>query len=301
MNVRVAPGRGPDGSRAGRPCRRGRGWARTALRLPPLRRPTGCGRGPVSGARHCHSLKLPVEGAQAAGVSSSKGKRLLRIRVPAGARGLGSSTLLTGRRLLADAHRVYPGRVAKPSWRWPQGQLERDAWSRRSVFIEEAMSETSLSTPQPSPRQTARVPPPHGRQGRAGRAEGAPAEGPAPSFSLTWKTIGRSEFEALGRARSARSGPLALSWVPAPHGRPPCLAFAIGKKVGNAVTRNRLRRRLREAARRPPGLPPGTYLVRVRPEAVTLTFSELVRHLQRAATMVQRLTPPPGPRPAEQP
>jgi ribonuclease P protein component len=52
--------------------------------------------------------------------------------------------------------------------------------------------------------------------------------------------------------------------------------------VGNAVTRNRLRRRLREAARQA-ALPPGAFLVRARPEAAQIAFSELVTHLRQAA------------------
>jgi len=59
------------------------------------------------------------------------------------------------------------------------------------------------------------------------------------------------------------------------------LAFAIGKGVGNAVVRNRLRRRLREAARHMQ-LPPGSYLIRVAPAAIDLSFQEISAHLSRA-------------------
>ena len=146
------------------------------------------------------------------------------------------------------------------------------------------MSETSLPTPQPPSREAARVPSPNGDEGRAGGAEGAPPEGPAPPGSLTWRTRGRSAFEGLRRASTVRSGPFTLSWLPAVPGQPPALAFAIGKRVGNAVVRNRLRRRLREAARRLVTLPPGTYLIRARPEAVALSFQEISSHLARAAS-----------------
>jgi ribonuclease P protein component len=183
--------------------------------------------------------------------------------------------------------KFYPGQRKRwlPLW---AGDRVVAPGPRQDVFIEEAMSETTVPTAQPSSSQTARVPPPHGRQGGPGCHQGAPPEGPPPSGSLTWKTRRRATFQALRKARTVRSGPLLLSWAPAPAGQPPCLGYAIGKKTGNAVVRNRLRRRLREAARRSPGLPPGIYLIRARPEAAGLTFHQLLAHLQRAATAVRQ-------------
>lgn len=61
------------------------------------------------------------------------------------------------------------------------------------------------------------------------------------------------------------------------------MAFAIGKRVGNAVARNRVRRRLRELALRRMDLPSGMYLVRVGPSAANLDFETLGKHLVRAA------------------
>ena len=164
--------------------------------------------------------------------------------------------------------------------------------SRGTSPTEEAMSETSFPTPQPPSRKAARVPSPDGDEGRAGGAEGAPPEGPAPPGSLTWSTRGRSAFEGLRRASTVRSGPFTVSWVPAVPGQPPALGFAIGKKVGNAVVRNRLRRRLREAARQLVTLPPGTYLIRARPAAAALSFQEISAHLSRATSSLLALGRP---------
>jgi len=65
------------------------------------------------------------------------------------------------------------------------------------------------------------------------------------------------------------------------------VAYAIGRKVGPAVVRNRVRRRLREAVRHldrtaPGGLACGAYLVSVRPEAAQRTYRELRDDLGRA-------------------
>ena len=66
------------------------------------------------------------------------------------------------------------------------------------------------------------------------------------------------------------------------------MAFAIGKRVGKAVVRNRLRRRLKEAFRLDAPLPAGAYLVRAQPDAAGLDFRSLQQHLSRAAARVTR-------------
>jgi ribonuclease P protein component len=89
----------------------------------------------------------------------------------------------------------------------------------------------------------------------------------------------RSAFAELQRSRvRASSGPVRASFVPAEEGAPgvfPQVGYAIGRRCGSAVVRNRLRRRAREVARaEAPALPRGTYLLRVGPAATARPAAE---------------------------
>lgn len=54
------------------------------------------------------------------------------------------------------------------------------------------------------------------------------------------------------------------------------VAFAVGRKVGGAVARNRWRRRLRAiVAGCSAELPPGDYLIGLGPDVASLSFEEL--------------------------
>ena len=71
-----------------------------------------------------------------------------------------------------------------------------------------------------------------------------------------------------------RIDPLWCSSVPDPNVEPPRVAFAIGRALGPAVTRNRLRRRLR-ALLADSDVLPGIYLIGATPHVIELTFDEL--------------------------
>jgi ribonuclease P protein component len=78
-------------------------------------------------------------------------------------------------------------------------------------------------------------------------------------------------------------GPIRIRSVPYRPG-PPAVAYAVGRRVGNAVGRNRLRRRLRAAVlERAELLAPDTaYLVSADPSALTMTFATLSEAVARA-------------------
>jgi ribonuclease P protein component len=69
-----------------------------------------------------------------------------------------------------------------------------------------------------------------------------------------------------------RRGPLTVTYLEAPP--PPRVAYAISRKVGGAVDRNRLRRRLRALASQT-DLGSGAWLVSASPGASDATFAEL--------------------------
>lgn len=76
-----------------------------------------------------------------------------------------------------------------------------------------------------------------------------------------------------------------MTWAAAPP--PPRVAYAIGRRVGSAVDRNRVRRRLRAAvAAESAQVVPGAYLISASPAAATLPFPSLrtaVRDAMHAA------------------
>jgi ribonuclease P protein component len=110
--------------------------------------------------------------------------------------------------------------------------------------------------------------------------------------SATWRITDRGTFDTLRRSgRRARSGAISVVYV-----RDGCerarVGYAIGRRVGGSVQRNRLRRCLREAVRaldRQGGLGAGAYLVDPTRDALRLTYEEMSRSLKEAILRAQVL------------
>ncbi|MDE3085537.1 MAG: ribonuclease P protein component [Acidobacteriota bacterium] len=102
---------------------------------------------------------------------------------------------------------------------------------------------------------------------------------------MVWRIGDRATFELLRRSgRRARRGPVTVTFAQAGSAPEPRVAYAVGRKVGNAVLRNRVRRRLRAAVAQTAELPPGAYLVAAGPAAARQSFEELRRDVARAMT-----------------
>ncbi|MGE3618864.1 MAG: ribonuclease P protein component [Acidimicrobiia bacterium] len=123
----------------------------------------------------------------------------------------------------------------------------------------------------------------------------APEVSPGPGAAV-WRVRDRASLAALRRTGArARRGPLAVSWIPAPADVPPRVAFAIPRRSGGAVVRNRIRRRLRAACaalRRDGRLAAGTYLLVGEGELARLPWVELVELVERTTrAAIARGTP----------
>jgi ribonuclease P protein component len=151
------------------------------------------------------------------------------------------------------------------------------------------MNEAHLSTKCTETGQDPRFSQADVDQGRAGGDPVAPGEGtPAAlgvtvsrpegrSGSLVGPIRSRRTFEELRRSSSrGRAGPLAVSVVMQPSWSEVKVAYAVNRRVGNAVKRNRLKRRLRAiVSEQAAHLPAGAYLVHAGPGGPLLGFEQL--------------------------
>jgi ribonuclease P protein component len=157
---------------------------------------------------------------------------------------------------------------------------------------------------EPSPaRQDARIPRAHVDERRPEGVEAAARQRATPADGLNGvsgatparlpraeRLRSRAEFERLFRRGARVEGPaFVLLWRREPGRR--AVGFAVGRRLGGSVVRNRARRRLREAYRRQRALVPsdGIRLCFIaRQAALTSPFEELVLAVGSALTETGR-------------
>ena len=139
------------------------------------------------------------------------------------------------------------------------------------------MGEANLSAQEAQEDAHARVSGPDVDAGRSGGAQGATAQGPSQAVRLIWRIRDRATFDRLATVRRRRRGPISMSFLPGDPSTPPRVAYAVGRRVGPAVVRNRVRRRLRAAtlAHRAELRSGGIYLFGAAPSAAAAPYAEL--------------------------
>lgn len=95
----------------------------------------------------------------------------------------------------------------------------------------------------------------------------------------------QATFRALARpAGRARSGPFSVRWAPLDaDGELTQVSYAVSKRCGGAVLRNRIRRRTKAAIRQiSQGIPAGAFLITTEPEVATMEFAAMREDLESA-------------------
>ena len=139
------------------------------------------------------------------------------------------------------------------------------------------MGEANLSAQEAQEDAHTRVSGPDVDAGWPSGAQGATAEGPSQAERLIWRIRDRATFDALAGSRRRRRGPISMTFLPGDPAVPPRVAYAVGKRVGPAVVRNRVRRRLRAVtlAHRGELRAGGAYLFGAGPAAASAPYAEI--------------------------
>jgi ribonuclease P protein component len=152
------------------------------------------------------------------------------------------------------------------------------------------MGEANLSAQEAQEDAHTRVSGPDVDPGWSSGHQGAAAQGPSQAERLIWRIRDRATFDALTSTRRRRQGPISMTFLPGDPATPPRVAYAVGRRVGPAVVRNRVRRRLRAAAlaHRAELQPGGAYLFSAAPAAATAPFAEIDAAMGRLLAVADR-------------
>ena len=159
-----------------------------------------------------------------------------------------------------------------------------DDRASRLLRLERNSHETYVPAQHPPPSQETWLSDAHGDPGRPSGSQGPPSGRPPQADGLILAVSTRARFASFDRAIHARSGVLNVRFVPVPQTAGLEVAFAIGKKTGNAVVRNRIRRRIREALRLEGcsgRLPAGAIMISASAKTLAVPFDELRAEVSR--------------------
>ncbi len=110
---------------------------------------------------------------------------------------------------------------------------------------------------------------------------------------MIWRVTRRETFLALRKEGiKVRSGLVTMVFAPS-ETQHPQLAFALHRRFGNAVKRNRARRRLKEAFTlldSQNSVKTGAYLISASPKVLQAPFKELIQQLSICLQKVENAT-----------
>lgn len=134
--------------------------------------------------------------------------------------------------------------------------------------------------------EKARISSPHGDACWSRDYQGTPPSRPREAVGLIGRVRSKTTFVLLrSSGTKASAGTVRITYVDGLDR--PCVAFAIGRKIGGAVVRNRVRRRLRAICGELSGeLASGAYLFSVSLGAVTLSYGELKADVEAALAKI---------------
>lgn len=144
----------------------------------------------------------------------------------------------------------------------------------------EATSEAHLSAERPQAGQASRIPSSYVQPGRPSGDSQSPAEGPSSAVSVT-RLRGRTSFLDIRRKGvRTRAGAIGIAFLAQDGEGSARVGYAVTRRVGNAVTRNRVRRRLQAALselvrRGDLTLRSGLYVIMPSPGVVPMGFPQL--------------------------
>jgi ribonuclease P protein component len=139
------------------------------------------------------------------------------------------------------------------------------------------MREEDVPAQQPEAQEEARLPPADAFAQRSRRDRAAAIQGSQPPVGLIWAIRDRASFRALTAGARRRRRVLTVTTAPSPSPGPPRVAYAVGRRAGGAVDRNRIRRRLRAVVRDESAAlqPDALYLVSAGRGAATTAYCDL--------------------------